>query len=281
MVWAEPVGTTEPNWSRPVAQEIAGGIVWDNDQANILFRATPSRGGARVPVIGPVQLWEQLGGAEGTLVRWRKIGIQLQVKPVNDADPCEPTSVKLNAVVEEVEDQPGGDNLPPTDPANLPFEDSDDPNGFTFTSTTSTNGLGTGCTDHDPANKTTCWNVDQDVKIWGNDDAVLQVEAFAEGDQNYQATLVVTVMDDGGDERYADLAEGDPKTVRFDIEDNECGAFGIMAMDISNPYYITDPNWAEDDPDCHVDIYDIIEMAKRWVNCSDPQDPCNCTKYND
>jgi hypothetical protein len=256
-------------------------IVMDNDQANILFRVTGIRGGTRGPVTGPVQLWEQYTASD--LLKWRKIGIQLQVKPVNAADPCEPTSVKLQAVVEgDVE----GNNLPPTDPC-LPFQEADDPNCFTFTSTTSSNGLGSGCPDHDLANKTTCWNVDQDIKIWGNDDAVLQVEgASADGDEDYHATLVVTVIDGGGDERYQWTVLADPcepgsvdetfgleREVDIDIEDNECGAFGILAMDISNPYYETDPNYAADDPDCYVDIHDAVEVAKRWLDCTDPQDP--------
>jgi len=193
-----PAHPTDANY---VGEKAVGVTIIDNDKADILFRVTPMRGGARVPVTGPVQLFEQYTASD--LLKWRKIGFQLQVQPAGGP-------VKLNAVVEEVEDQPGGDNLPLTDPC-LPL--TDDPNGFTFTSTTSSNGLGTGCPDHDVANRTTCWNVDQDVKIWGNDDEVLQVEAFAEGDQNYQAVLEVTVIDDGGDERYADLAEDDPKTV--------------------------------------------------------------------
>ena len=242
--------------------------VMDNDQANILFRVTPSRGGARLPVTGPVQLWEEFVLVTGLpKEKWRKIGFQLQVQPSGGP-------VKLNAVVEgEIE----GDNLPTTDPC-LPYEGPVDPNGFTFTSTTSSNGLGTGCPDHDLANKTTCWNVDQDVKIWGTDDAVLQVEAFAEGDQNYQAVLVVWVVDDGGDERFTDME----RTVDIDIEDNECGAYGLSYLDISNPNALTDPNYLDEEgnplPDCYVDIYDIIEFATRWLKCSDPQDPA-CESY--
>lgn len=190
--------------------------------------------------------------------QWRKIGVLLQVPPSGGP-------VKLQAVVEgEIE----GDNFPLTDPC-LPFEEIDDPNGLIFTAG-----------DYATPKK---------IKIWGNDDAVLQVEgASAEDDEYYQAVLVVTVIDSGGDKRYegdGEMVEGVcvdclEREVEFDIEDNECGAFGLLAMDVSNPYYITDPNYADDDPDCHVDIYDIIAMATRWVNCSDPKDP-NCTKYNE
>ncbi len=196
--------------------------------------------------------------------------MQLQVPPSGP--------VKVNAVVEEVEDQPGGDNLPLTDPC-IPFQEADDPNCFTFTTTTSSNGLGTGCSDHDPLNRTTCWNVDLDVKMWGNDDAVLQAEgAEADGDQNYQAVLVATVIDDGGDTRFTGLE----REVDIDIEDNECGAYGILPMDIGNPNAFTDPNYLDDEgnplPDCYVDIYDVIEFATKWLDCSNPQDP-SCESY--
>jgi hypothetical protein len=246
VVWAEPVATTEPNWSRPVAQKNAGGSVWDNDQADILFTVTPSRQNTpKNPVTGPVQLWEEpkllLGSPQ---IKWRKIGVTLQVPPLIDGDPCQPSSVKLQAVVEG---DIAGDNLPLTTPT-LPYQETDDPNGLIFTA----------------AN----YNVSQTIQIWGNDDDVLQVEgAEADGDEDYQATLVVTVVDDGGDSRFTDLE----RIVDIDIEDNECGAYGILPMDVSNSHYITDPNWAEDDPDCYVDIYDVIRMAKRWLNCTDPQ----------
>jgi hypothetical protein len=238
--------------------------VMDNDQANILFRVTPARGGARVPVDGPVQLWEEELPAG---IRWRKIGMQLQVQPSGGP-------VKLNAEVTG-----GNDNPPLTDPC-LPLQEADDPNAFTFTTTTSSNGLGSGCSDHDVANRTTCWNVDLDVKMWGNDDAVLQAEegAEAEGDQNYQAVLVATVIDDGGDTRFTGLE----REVDIDIEDNECGAYGILPMDIGNPNAATDPNYLDDEgnplPDCYVDIYDAIEVATQWLDCSDISDPA-CESY--
>jgi hypothetical protein len=268
--------------------------ITDNDKADILFRVTPFRGGPKVPVTGPVNLSERLGGAQGDLLRWRKIGIQLQLQPVNTEDPCSPTSVKLNAVVTgDVE----GDNLPPTDPC-LPFVITDDPNCLTFLSETSSNGLPNGCSSHDAANWTTCWNVDLNVQIWGYDDDVLQAEGLdgppeAEGDQNYQAVLKVYVIDDGGDERYTTLTEDaaslpgagandGPKTVQFNIEDNECGAFGILSMDVGNPNAATDPNYVDEDgnplPDCYVNIYDAIELATKWLDCSDISDP-SCESY--
>jgi len=233
--------------------------VWDNDQADILFTYTPAeKDTPKYPVTGPVQIWEEPRWFFGSPYdRWRKIGITLQVPPLVDGDPCQPTSVKLQAAVE-------GDNPPLTDPT-LPFAETDDPNGIIFTA----------------AN----YNVTQSIKVWGNDDQDLQaIDAVADGDEDYQATLVVTVIDGGGDPRYQWQELEDPedpcsplidvaleRTVTFDIEDNECGAYGILPMDVSNSHYITDPNWAEDDPDCYVDIYDVIRMAKQWLKCTDPQ----------
>jgi hypothetical protein len=55
-------------------------------------------------------------------------------------------------------------------------------------------------------------------------------------------------------------------------------------MDISNPYVPSDANYIDEEgnpmPDCYVDIYDAIEIARRWLNCSDPQG-AGCIQYND
>ncbi|RLG24243.1 hypothetical protein DRN85_07980, partial [Methanosarcinales archaeon] len=144
-------------------------------------------------------------------------------------------------------------------------------------------GLPGDCPDWNTTTKTSCWDVPQPVKIWGYDDEVLQAEgASADGEQNYSAALNVWVIDDGGDERYAGFTEEEPRTVDLDIEDNECGAFGILPMDISNPNAFTDPNYRDSDgnplPDCYVDIYDVIELATQWLDCSNLQDP-SCESY--
>jgi len=120
------------------------------------------------------------------------------------------------------------------------------------------------------------YNTPQAIKRWGNDDEVLQaIDATSEGDQYYQADLVFTVIDDGGDTRYTDME----RTVQFNIEDNECGAFGISYLDVGNPNAFSDPNFRDEDgnplPDCYIDIYDVVEMAIGWLRCTNPQDG-NC-----
>jgi hypothetical protein len=250
----------DPNWDGRTTNLTV--TVQDNDYVDILFTVTwPEQSNPKIPVTGPVQLWEEPRNFFGIpMKRWRNIGVTLQMAP-DDGDPCTSVdTVKLQAIVEG---EVAGDNLPLTDPC-LPYEESDEPNGLIFTADN--------------------YNISQTIKIWANDDEVLQaLDATSEGDQNYQANIVFTVIDDGGDERYTGLE----KEVQFNIEDNECGAWGISYLDIGNPYYLMseedlggDPNnWVDEDrnplPDCYIDIYDLVEMASGWLNCTNPQDE-NC-----
>jgi hypothetical protein len=233
--------------------------VMDNDQANIMFTYTLAEKHAvyadYIPgTTNPIQLWEELRVRYGTpYIRWRKIGVTLQVPPSGGP-------VKLQA---EVTGDIIGDNLPLTDPC-LPFPETPEPNGLIFTA----------------AN----YDTRQPIKIWGVDDAVLQVLGeegeypSTDGGQNYQAQVVFTVVDDGGDERYTGIV----KEVQIDIEDNECGAFGRLPLDVGNPNAFTDPNYVDDDgnplPDCYVNIWDAIWLVTEWLDCSDPQDPA-CESY--
>jgi hypothetical protein len=204
----------EPNFN---SERTVWATVVDNDQADILLTYTlPERNPVYADVTGPVQLWEEPRIKYGIpYPRWRKIGVTLQVPPAGGP-------VKLNAEIFS-----DASNPPLTDPC-LPFLEL---NGLIFTA----------------AN----YDVRQPIKIWGNDDDVLQaVGATVAGDQNYQADLVFTVIDDGGDERFT----GMQRTVQFDIEDNECGAFGISYLDIGNPNAFTDPNI----------VTSIYTMRSRW-----------------
>jgi hypothetical protein len=196
------------------------------------------------------------------------IGVKLQVAP---------TGGDVRIVVFN-EGESG--NQPKLDP---PLTEASDPNVLIFTAVDGQ--------PFDPCTMTSGWNVSQNIKIWGNDDDELQIEeAFAEGDQNYQAGIAFIVADGGGDVRYQWEVEGDegPETegltrvVDIDIEDNECGAYGISYLDVGNPNAATDPNYQDEEgnplPDCYVNIHDVIEFATKWLNCSDPQN-LNCESY--
>jgi hypothetical protein len=208
-----------------VGEKVVTVNVFDNDQPNILFTVTPADSDSpKTPILPFPETIVQLWEESG----WRKIGVTLQVAPTGDP-------VELRVVVE-------GDNLPLMDP---PLTPTSDPNTLIFTAGN--------------------YNVSQDIKIWGNDDSELQAEdAETEGDQNYEATLLVWVIDDGGDEGYAVFTEEEPKTVEFDIADNECGAWGYVDADTNE--------------DCSVDLEDFLDFYDQWLDCADPQDPA-CESY--
>jgi hypothetical protein len=237
---------TDPENGDFVGSRLLRVNVMDNEQPNILFTVTPvDSESPKTPVRGKtVRLREEEPG-------WRKIGVTLQVEPTGGP-------VELEVVVESEGLPPSLLNLPLIDP---PLTVLSDPNTLIFTAGD--------------------YNVSQDIQIWANDDDVLQVlqrggeYPSSEGEQNYQATLTATVIKDGGDEGYADMEQ----SVDFDIEDNECGAYGTLSLDIGN----SDPCEVDDDgnplPDCYVDLYDAIEMATRWLGCTDPQGD-GCEQYN-
>ena len=268
----------DPNWA---GEKVVIVNVMDNDQANIMFTYSPffTTGGGPTPetpvlVDTPIQIWEQLSYSWSVgSIRKRNIGVTLQVQPSGG-------DVEI-IVFNESE----SGNPPIMDP---PLTEADEPNALIFTAEN--------------------WDDPQIITIWGNDDDVLQAEgAEAEGGQNYFAVLVFYVRDGGGDERYQWMEDAedpcDPQVevgmergVDFDIEDNECGAYGISYLDISNPYYLMDedtlevalgyhrdPNdYADEDgnplPDCYVNFDDVIEFITQWFDCSDPQTE-GCESY--
>ena len=267
----DPCDVRDRTWNRNI-----NATVGDNDQANILFTYTgpyfTSPSPVDVPILEEgllVKVWEQTPYSYGVPqgVRKRRIGITLQVPP-DDGDPCtSPDTVKLNAsILGEI----AGDNRPNFTPAGIPYKEIDEPNALYFTA-------GNFATP-------------QYIEISGNDDDRLQVEAGADGGEFYEVELSVWVIDNGGDERYDKFTEAaglaanaldddGPRVVNIGIEDNECGAYGILDMDIGNPDpcdldYNGNPN-----PDCYVNIYDALEIVTRWFNCSDPQ-TVGCIKYN-
>ena len=275
-----PAHPTDANF---VGEKNVTAYVMDNDQADILFELVGT-GPIRET---PVKLLEQRtctfwygGSCLGTWVTYTQtIGVTMQVKPENNNDPCEPGYVRVI-----VSEEGGAGNPPSMDPPLLP-DGPVEPNAIVFTS------------DGNPVpgliGAVRKWDVPFNIVLLGNDDEELQAEgAEAEGGQNYQASLVFSVIDTT-DERYTPEIEpeGLERTVDINIEDNECGAFGILPVDVGNPYYLMDeetlggdPNdWLDDDgnpmPDCRVDIYDVLELANRWLNCSDPLGT-DCTQYN-
>jgi len=263
----------------------------DNDQADILFELVGTG-----PIRGtPVTLLEYQDCVtlyqgicySGWITFPQTVGVTLQVEPENDENPGSQGYVRVI-----VTNEGGAGNPPIMDPCLLPehAHTPSDPNAIVFTS------------DGNPVpgviGAVRKWDVPFEIVLLGNDDDELQAdEAFEDGDQYYNANLVFYV-DDTSDNRYAVWDEEDEeyygieRSVDIEIEDNECGALGFLPMDISNPYYLMDeqtlggdPNdWVDDDgnpmPDCHVDIYDVLEFVTEWLECSDPQG-AGCTSYLD
>jgi len=258
--------------------------VTDNDKADILFELVGT-GPIRETPVTLLEYQRCTFWSSGTcLGEWvtfpQTIGVTVQVKPENDANPGSQGYVRVI-----VNNEGGAGNPPIMDPnliGDIPHRPGE-PNAIVFTSD---GNLVPGV-----IGAVTKWDVPFNITVVGNDDEELQIEeAFEDGDQFYQS-YVVFLVDDTTDERYTEWDEEDEvfygmeRSVQIDIEDNECGALGILPMDISNPYYLMDeetlggdPNdWIDGDgnpmPDCNVDIYDVIEMARRWLNCTEPLDP--------
>jgi len=47
--------------------------------------------------------------------------------------------------------------------------------------------------------------------------------------------------------------------VEVAIRENDCGSWGYDPMDFSH--------------DCYVDLFDFLEFAAAWLNCTQPQAP--------
>ena len=279
-----PPHPTDANYANEKDLEVT---VMDNDQANILFTITPvEKNNPKDPITGPVQIWEQR--RLNFYPQWRRIDVKLQVEPANDKNPGSPGWVRILVTNDDL----FSGNPPIMDPPLLP-ESAVEPNAIVFTSDGSAVPGVIGVVKQ--------WDVSYPIKIWGNEDDKLQAgEAEGEGGQNYGANIIFTLDEKGSsDGRYGKMVvvlddygypveptewewEGNrnlvDRTIDIEIEDNECGAFGILPMDISNPYYVTDPNYKSYDEDCQVDIYDLIEVARQWFDCSNPLDPA-CESY--
>ena len=268
----------EPNFVR---SKIARLIVVDNDQADILFELVETGKPIRET---PVTLMEyqlctfwHLGVCQNWVTFPQTIGVSLQVKPENDENPGSQGYVRVI-----VEQEGGADNPPTMDPPLLP-EGPVEPNAILFTS----DGNPVPGIEGAALRK---WDVPFNIVVVGVDDDQLQAEGASEdGDQYYQANLAFSVTE-ATDKRYhwyeedpedpcaPEIPVGLEKTVDIKIEDNECGAYGILPLDVGN----SDPCAIDEDgnplPDCYVDIYDVIELATQWLDCSDIHDP-SCESY--
>jgi len=266
-----PEHPTDANF---VGEKIVTVKVEDNDQANILFELVGTGPIRETPVTlleyqDCVTLYQGICYS-GWITFPQTIGVTLQVKPENDESPGSQGYVR---VIVEQDDSSG--NPPTMTPPLLP-QSPVEPNAIVFTSDGNPPPSGINGAVRQ-------WDVPFDIVLLGVDDDQLQAEgAEEEGGQFYNAPLEFTVTHTT-DARYRDdEGEGLVRTVDVEIEDNECGAYGILPMDIGNPNAATDPNYLDDEgnplPDCHVDIYDVIEFATQWLDCSYMQDP-SCESY--
>jgi hypothetical protein len=258
-------------------------VVVDDDQPDIIFT-----------VAAPGQTYEYkyctlwFNGCIGSWLYYpQTVGVSLQTPPKDGG------LVKITMGLDTM-----GTNNPPTVNPDV----WDDPNYLVFSVDGATyKGI-----------PTRQWDNPLNIDVQGTDDYATQAEGEAEGGQNYTVELVFHIEESGygqpWDPGYGDYEEGvweDKIEKRFlvNIEDNDCGAFGTLNFDISNPYYVMteaelgallgndrrDPNdWMDSNgipgPDCHVDMYDLLELAWRWVDCSDPQALASrgegdCTSY--
>jgi len=69
------------------------------------------------------------------------------------------------------------------------------------------------------------------------------------------------------DEEETSDGEAEEARVDFNVQDNECGAWGCNPMDINE--------------DCVVNLEDFAEFFSQWLSCSDPDPSKDCEQYND
>ena len=263
----DPWEAGDPKWSKT-----ASATVKDNDQATILSVKEDGESEQIDPyklLETPLSFGSGWGGAPDYLTQ--TVRITLQVEPKNDADPCAP----LDAYVRVEMTKEAEDNPPSADPCLVPDSTNtpSEPNAIVFT----VDGAPVVGVIGD-AHK---WDVPYLIVIQANNDDELQAEPGEdEGSENYGAELLFFV-ESTTDKRYGESVQqyddqDDPipgffewealeTGVPINIQDDECGAFGLLSLDVSNPYWVTDPNWLDEDgfplPDCYVNIYDVLEMA--------------------
>ena len=278
-----PWETGDPKWVK-----IAGASVKDNDQATILSVKPDGESEQLTPyfLLEEILTYDWYGEPE---YRTETVRIKLQIPLKYDADPCTPELAYVKVIMER---EGGGEegepsfNPPTAVPPLLP-DGPVEPNAIIFTND---GGSVPGVYGGDFHK----WDVPYTIVIQGIDDDKLQVEpGDSDGSQNYGASLEFSVVE-STDKRYGESVQqvddqGNPivglfewealdLSVPIDIQDNECGAFGIFPLDlVGNPNETTDPNI----PDCYVDMWDILSIAASWLDCDDPHYPLDCAPFPD
>jgi hypothetical protein len=125
------------------------------------------------------------------------------------------------------------------------FEDWTDPNHLLFTPST--------------------YRTTQDICLKTIDD-----DEYPEGGGTERIPGQIYLNGTSKDVRYeAESEEGDGElaemSVSFDVQDNDCGAWGYDALDTNE--------------DCVIDLGEIAAMFTQWQECTEPYDPCDvCSK---
>jgi len=126
---------------------------------------------------------------------------------------------------------------------NPNFEDWTEPNCLTFT----------------PGN----YSINQQICLTALDDDDELVEPWLEW---VPGSIFFNARSD--DIRYQSAEEGgelDEMEVLFEVQDNDCGAWGYADVDFNK--------------NCKVEIYDFAHFCVQWLDCSDPNEPSSCESY--
>ncbi len=134
-----------------------------------------------------------------------------------------------------------------------PLGVADDPNRLTFTTTTHQT--------EDPCTMTSGWNVPQTICVEARDDPCLAEPGL----EWVPGAILLNGTSD--DPRYQSEAEGgelEETEVQFNVQDNECGAWGYDIADVAGG--------EEGGPDCHVNLEDAALVYVQWLMCTYPFD---------
>lgn len=128
-----------------------------------------------------------------------------------------------------------------------PLGEGDDPDHITFTT----------ITDEvwDPCTMTSGWNVAQTITVTAVDN-----DELAEAGAEY-IPAEITLTPQSNDEWYNWTGFGgelEAEVVGVEVQDNECGAWGYMHVDVNK--------------DCYIDLEDVALLYTQWLYCTEPYD---------